>query len=290
MLIKSTSIMLAALGCVAGLGQAQDATDKPDFLGGDFSASVAITSDYTFRGISQSSGDWAVQGSVDWASDLFYTGVWGSTVDFNDDIVNPFTGEEVSDGTSTEIDFYAGVTPSLGPVSFDLGVVYYLYPNAPQGGDDVFVPTDVPVDPAITSLPPGALFFDSLDQNYVELAIGASYTAFDRLELGLKSAWSPDYYFEAGNSLHTNFTAALPLGELDVAGTELAFAISGNAAHLQFFEDDEAEDNSGFEDYWEFGVGMTVSVFGFDLDARYIDTSSLAGNGSTGVFTISRSF
>ena len=99
---------------------------EPHFLGGNFSANVAITTDYTFRGISQSASDTAIQGGFDWASDTFYVGTWGSTVDFNDDLFNPVTGEQISDGSSTEIDFYAGYTPSFGALSLDFGVTYYL--------------------------------------------------------------------------------------------------------------------------------------------------------------------
>jgi len=88
------------------------------------SASVTLTTDYVFRGMSLSGEDAAVQGSFDYATDLFYAGVWGSSLG--------------SGGTSMELDVYAGFTPTIGPVALDIGVVGYFYP----GADDNFAEYD----------------------------------------------------------------------------------------------------------------------------------------------------
>lgn len=86
-----------------------------------FSGNVALTSDYVFRGISQSDGDIAVQGGFDVSHGMFYAGAWASSIDFG------------LDGT-VETDVYAGIKPVLGPVTLDLGVIGYFYP----GMDDSF--------------------------------------------------------------------------------------------------------------------------------------------------------
>ena len=292
-MFKRICTALLVGGLVAAPALAQD-DDGPTFLGGTFSANVAITTDYTFRGISQSSSDAAIQGGFDWASDLFYVGTWGSTVDFNDDLANPFTGEQISDGSSTEIDFYAGFTPSIGDIGLDFGVIYYLYPNAPDGDDDVIVPDVLDPDQAALAaalgVGPGDVLVDFNDQNYVELYGGASY-ALGPLELGFNLTYSPDYYFETGDLLLPSLSASVPIGGTSqFAGSDISFALSGNIGYLAFL-DNEVPDGGGFgEDYWDFGIGVTASWFGLDFDARYIDTFSLAGNGSTGVFTISKSF
>lgn len=75
---------------------------------------IAFTSDYMFRGLSQTDGP-AVQGGLDVAVDQFYVGAWGSNVNFNN---------------SVEMDLYAGFKPTVGPVALDLGVIGYLYPGA----------------------------------------------------------------------------------------------------------------------------------------------------------------
>jgi hypothetical protein len=61
------------------------------------SANVGYTTDYVFRGISQSNEDAAVQGGVDFACGRFYIGTWGSSIAF---------------GNGTEIDVYGGYRTS----------------------------------------------------------------------------------------------------------------------------------------------------------------------------------
>ena len=64
----------------------------------DFSATVNLASDYTFNGVSQTSNDPALQGSLDYAADSgFYAGTWASNVDFG-------SGED----TNVEWDAYVG--------------------------------------------------------------------------------------------------------------------------------------------------------------------------------------
>lgn len=285
-----TILMSATALLAAQTASAQEA----DLLGGNFSANVAITTDYTFRGISQSATDLAVQGGIDWATDTVYFGVWGSTVDFNDDQTDPFTGEVISDGASTEIDFYFGWTPTIGELPVSIGFIYYFYPGAPQDGDDTFIPTgEGPflVDPSIVApgLNPGDVFVDFPRQDYWEIQIGTSYTA-GPVDLGLTVSWSPEYYFEAGNSIHTMVTASVPVAEFDMGGKAASLSFGGHAAYLEFLENDEAASTGFFEDYFEYGVGATLTVWGIDFDARYIGTSGLAGNSGTGVFTVSKSF
>jgi uncharacterized protein (TIGR02001 family) len=79
------------------------------------SANVGYTTDYVFRGISQSNEDAAVQGGVDFACGRFYIGTWGSSIAF---------------GNGTEIDVYGGYRTKTGPVNWDLGFIYYAYPGA----------------------------------------------------------------------------------------------------------------------------------------------------------------
>jgi len=72
------------------------------------SANVGYTTDYVFRGISQSNEDMAVQGGVDLTCGQFYLGTWGSSIAF---------------GNGTEIDLYGGFRTKTGPVNWDLGFI-----------------------------------------------------------------------------------------------------------------------------------------------------------------------
>ncbi len=95
--------------------------------GFEFSGNVALVSEYRFRGVDLSGGDIAVQGGVDLAhSSGFYVGTWGSSLD-----------EDTVGYGHTELDVYGGFGGDLAEgVSFDLGVIAYMYPNAGPGDFD----------------------------------------------------------------------------------------------------------------------------------------------------------
>ena len=83
----------------------------------EFSANVALTTDYSFRGWSQTLRDPAIQGGFDVAFDSgFSVGTWASNVNFGE--------------TSMEWDLYVGWSKELSDnVSLDLTAIYFDYPN-----------------------------------------------------------------------------------------------------------------------------------------------------------------
>lgn len=79
------------------------------------SANVAYTSDYMWRGYSQTENESAIQGGFDVAhSSGLYAGIWGSNIDYNDD-------------ASRETDIYVGFSGEAGGFSYDVGFLRYLY-------------------------------------------------------------------------------------------------------------------------------------------------------------------
>lgn len=84
------------------------------------SGSATLTSDYRFRGISQTDKEFAVQGGLTVSHESgVYAGIWGSSVD-----------EYVAAGSDQEIDLIAGYKRSIGGLTVDLGGIYYYYPGA----------------------------------------------------------------------------------------------------------------------------------------------------------------
>jgi uncharacterized protein (TIGR02001 family) len=84
----------------------------------EFTGTVTATTDYDWRGITQSAQDPALQGSLDYASDIgLHGGVWASNVDFGEGDPN------------MEIDFYAGWGGGE-EYPWDIGFLYYTYPGA----------------------------------------------------------------------------------------------------------------------------------------------------------------
>jgi uncharacterized protein (TIGR02001 family) len=87
------------------------------------SSTITLTSDYDFRGFSQSAKDPALQASLDYDfGNGFAVGAWASNIDF-----------EPADG-DIEIDFYGSYTGEINEeTSWNAGATWYSYP----GSDDI---------------------------------------------------------------------------------------------------------------------------------------------------------
>jgi uncharacterized protein (TIGR02001 family) len=78
--------------------------------------SVAMTTDYLYRGISQTSGAPALQGSLSVSHESgLYATVWGSSIAF---------------ASGLELDPSIGFAGKAGEVGYDVGVLYYGYPHS----------------------------------------------------------------------------------------------------------------------------------------------------------------
>ena len=96
--------------------------------------STTVTTDYRFRGITQTREDFALQATINVNHESgLYAGTWISTLD--DTVSLPGYG-------NVEIDLYGGFTKTTDSgVGFDVGVLYYLYGDAVSGLDtDFFEP------------------------------------------------------------------------------------------------------------------------------------------------------
>ena len=92
----------------------------------NWSWNLAATSDYVFRGVTQTNFEPALQGGFDYSfgDSGWYVGVWGSNVDFAD-----------SDGPDLELDSYIGYNTDLSDDwNLDLSLVRYTY----IGENDVY--------------------------------------------------------------------------------------------------------------------------------------------------------
>ena len=83
---------------------------------------LGLTSDYRFRGVSQSQNAPAVQGGVDYAhSSGFYIGNWNSSV----------SSQVYTAGAGLESDLYAGYKKEIFKgITVDIGTYNYFYPRA----------------------------------------------------------------------------------------------------------------------------------------------------------------
>jgi uncharacterized protein (TIGR02001 family) len=111
---------LSAAAALPGVANAQAAASSPHTLTGN----MAIVTDYRFRGISQTFGQPAIQGGIDYShASGFYLGNWNSSV----------SGNSYYDG-SIEMDFYGGFRKAFGDFGIDVGLLQYYYPGAENAG------------------------------------------------------------------------------------------------------------------------------------------------------------
>ncbi len=150
----------------------------------EFSGYLTLTTDYVWRGVTQSDGDPAVQlgGEVIFNSGV-YGGIWGSTVDINNG------GNRQRDA---EVSYYLGYGHDV-TAQWTLGVrvVAYTYPG--QTGP--------------------------IDYNYEEYGLSVNYD--DRV--WLEYAYSPDYWGLQIESHNVELISEWPAGDHLVLGAAVGY-------------------------------------------------------------------
>ncbi len=246
--LKKTAAVLAATLLTASV-----ATAEGDwFADENFSGNVAITSDYVWRGVSQTDSNWAIQGGMDYAAPIgLYLGTWASNVAF---------------GGSIEMDFYAGYANELDMgLSYDVGGNYYAYPKS---GDDVEFN-----------------FFEVYASVGYTLPIEVA-----PISVGLGYNYSPDFFGEDGASHYINGNASISIMDLSWSG-EVGYQTvegdksTGNNGGL------DGKDGFDYIHY-RIGIGYSVKGFDFDLSYHNTTEDEFLGESiadGRAVFTVSRS-
>lgn len=116
--MKQLSYLLVLSGLISVPALAADAPASPHSLAGN----ITFTTDYLFRGVSQTQNGPAIQGGFDYShASGFYLGTWGSNVDW--------VSQGYKDNNSMEIDLYGGYKGSAGDIGYDVGLITYYYPG-----------------------------------------------------------------------------------------------------------------------------------------------------------------
>lgn len=221
-------------------GEPGSIKDEPVDEGRKFAVSITVggTSDYVFRGVSQTLEDPAAQGSIDATYGIFYAGIWASNIDFGD-----------APKATAEIDLYLGVKPVWNNIAFDFGALYYAYPHS---GTFPNIQGDV-----------GHL-------DYFELKAGYTTSWIENLTTGTTVYWSPDYAFESGQVITTESTAAYTLPKFMMFTPTISALLGWQKGD---FDEGFSPGGDPREDefyYWNAGVSLAVEKFTFDF--RYHDT------------------
>ena len=114
--LLALTLVASALPAMA----ADEAPAAPAAAPDPLSFNVSVTSDYRYRGISQTRLKPALQGGIDYAFDSgFYVGTWASTINWIKD---------VGGDTDVEVDFYGGYKTEVAKgLTLDVGALQYYY-------------------------------------------------------------------------------------------------------------------------------------------------------------------
>jgi uncharacterized protein (TIGR02001 family) len=129
--MRTTLIGLSILAAMSVAAPAL-ADDAPAAPASDWTVTggATLTSDYRFRGVSQTDKRFAIQGTIGLShSSGFYVGTWGSSID-----------DYVATGGDQEIDLYAGYKKTISGTTIDGGLLYYYYPGSGGTTTDFFEP------------------------------------------------------------------------------------------------------------------------------------------------------
>ena len=254
MLNKKLLPAAVATALLAGTSMVQ--AEEPAIVTGDelvggfeISGNVALTTDYRFRGISQSDEDIAVQGGFDAEfGPGFYVGIWGSSVDFD-------TNGDCCDG-SLELDYYGGWASSIGDTDFgiDIGYAYYDYPG--DSGDE---------------------------GDYQEVYVSGSWK-----DLAIGVHYSDDYYLESDEFWYVYGDYSLGLFDTGLTlDLHVGYNMLEEDGGFLATDEDAYTDYSAALTYSWASVDWSLAYVGTDLDEEDVFDTDWADD--TVVFTIAKS-
>lgn len=232
----------------------------------DIAFGAGVASDYNFRGISQSDRGPSVSAYFEPRFKItpnfeLYAGIGALSVKLPTD-------------PTAEVDLYAGIRPTFGPLSFDFGLLYYYYPKESQ----VFVlPTLGPVGFGFPTTQPGGnpayVPWTKANTDFLEFYAKAAYVFADIVTVGANLFYADDWLNTGAHGTYASLTAkvAAPSG---LFGPDLGAYASGELGRYWLGRTDAFFGNVQLPDYtyWNLGVGLTYKAF--TLDFRYHDTNA----------------
>jgi len=276
--VVASSLAAGLLSCVAlgNLAVAQTAAPAAPAAApadpGPLTANVSLTSDYRYRGISQSNLQPAIQGGFDYAhSSGFYIGNWNSSISWISDAASA-AGNSTS--APIEMGFYTGFKYEWSKgFTADVGILQYYYPTS------------------------GATGFTT-NPNTTELYAAQNFT-FDSVTGHLKFSYAATTLFGFSNSAGSNYTDLTVNFDTGVWGLTLnAHAgyqyVAGTASGANVSNDSLYS----YTDWKlgvtkDFGSGLTLGVAYLGTNAKkgaYVNPQGKALGGDTVLATLTKTF
>ncbi len=230
----------------------EDSGDMPDPF--TVSGSATLTTDYRFRGVSQTDRGMAVQGGVTLSHESgVYVGAWGSNL----------AGWGTFGGPNMELDLTGGVKVPVGEGTLDTGLVWYMYPGGADTTDFAELFARLSGDIGPLSLTAGVAYAPSQE------SLGKVYRTGAAAAAGL-----PDDPGDKEENLYLSGDAVY-----GVAGTPLSLK-----AHIGYSNGNSGLGPNGTSiaptgSYFDWMLGANVTpVPGLTVSLAYVDTDISASD------------
>lgn len=176
----------------------------------EFSGNIGATSNYVWRGLTQSNNGPAISGGLDYANESgFYVGTWTSSIDWSN----------YGDGPAYELDLYAGFGTEVAGIGLDIGAIQYMYPiHETKYGyeadfNEVYVGASWEMLSAKYSY--SSDFVNSGDSAYY-FEVGFDYPLAEDMSLGLHAGKSDGDFFDGGFD-YMDYSVSLSKGDFTFA-------------------------------------------------------------------------
>ena len=234
-MLRNKLLAASVIGAFALPGAVLAADPAPPASPHTFTSNVGFVTDYSFRGISQTMGEPAVQGGFDYSHSPtgLYLGIWGSNV----------SGTQFVDG-NLESDWYGGWAKTWGDWGVNVGGLYYYYPGAKLPNGDKY-----------------DTFEGYASVSWKWISLKASYAFTDFFGCNANSC-SPAFSDDSKGSTYVEVNATYPVTE--------AFSITGHVGH-QTIEGTTVD--LDYNDY-KIGVNYLYNGFNFGLAYKDTDADS----------------
>ena len=218
---KTNTLLLAVLGVLGIFTQSA--------LGVEAEANVTLSSDYSFRGVSQTGLDPAIQGGFDIALDNgFSIGTWASNVNFNSD-------------TSMELDLYASwESDTIGDLfTVSASIIRFEYPSEGDVLDYMEYSFDASFWNATIGINFSNEYFGAGGPSFIYPFVGVGWEIEDQFSVDAQVGWSSvdsEDFFAPGEDgyMDASLSITVPIADLDVSGSLVGSTLDDPNAEFRF--------------------------------------------------------
>jgi len=197
----------------------------------ELSANIGVTSNYLWRGVTQTDDGPAVSGGIDWSHDSgFYLGTWASNIDWN----------LPSGSNGVELDLYGGYAGEASGFGYDLGLIHYHYPDSAYDDSDF---TEIYLNGSFSMISAGIAYTVSGDQPDNAAFSDGDLYYYVSVSADLDAGWSI-----GGTIGHYDFDVPGSAGDIDYTHYQVDIAKSAGDFGDFTFTLSKADEESGDDD------------------------------------------